>query len=159
MKANNHPDVIQIFHQAGLHFDASSSYEAQELLDLGIRGEKISLSSQQPAHNLPQLVAEGVRYVATSLHQLELFLALESHPAQLGLRVNPGVGAGHNNRTTTGGANSSFGLWQAYVPEALEMAAQGGVKIDRLHVHIGSGVDPTMWGKMMDTHSCGSIQA
>ena len=93
MKANNNPDVIQILHQAGLHFDASSSYEAQELLDLEIRGEKISLSSQQPAHDLPQLVSEGVRYVATSLHQLELFLALESRPNQVGLRVNPGVGA------------------------------------------------------------------
>ncbi len=151
VKANNHPEVIRLFHESGLHFDASSSYEAQELLELGIAGDKISLSSQQPAHNLTALLGAGVLYVATSLHQLELFVASENHPASVGLRVNPGIGAGHNNRTTTGGANSSFGLWQAYVPEALKLAAARGVKIDRLHIHIGSGADPAMWGKMMET--------
>jgi diaminopimelate decarboxylase len=151
MKANNHPDIIRLFHELGLHFDASSSYEAQELLDLGVPGETISLSSQQPAHNLAELLERNVQYVATSMRQLQLFLACQNRPNTVGLRVNPGVGAGHNNRTTTGGANSSFGLWQAYVPEALELAAAHGVKIDRLHVHIGSGADPTMWGKMIAT--------
>lgn len=151
VKANNHPEVIRLFHEAGLQFDASSSYEAQELLELGIAGDKISLSSQQPAHNPTALIEAGVLYVATSLHQLELFVASENHLTSVGLRVNPGIGAGHNNRTTTGGANSSFGLWQAYVPEALELAAAHGVKIDRLHIHIGSGADPAMWGKMMET--------
>ena len=48
MKANNHAEVVSLFHEAGLHFDASSSYEAQELLELGTPGDKISLSSQQP---------------------------------------------------------------------------------------------------------------
>ena len=151
VKANNHPEVIRLFHEAGLEFDASSGYEAQELLEQGVPGEKISLSSQQPAHNLTELLAQGVQYVATSLHQLELFLTAENHPSTVGLRVNPGIGAGHNNRTTTGGANSSFGLWQAYVPQALEIVAAHGVSIDRLHIHIGSGADPSMWGKMMET--------
>ena len=105
MKANNHAEVVRLFHEAGLQFDASSSYEAQELLELGIPGDKISLSSQQPAHNLTALIEAGVLYVASSLHQLELFLASENHPTSVGLRVNPGIGAGHNNRTTTGGAN------------------------------------------------------
>ncbi|QQS19217.1 hypothetical protein IPL68_05040 [Candidatus Saccharibacteria bacterium] len=72
-------------------------------------------------------------------------------PQQIGLRVNPGIGAGHNNRLMTGGANSSFGLWNAYVPEALQLANKNGVKIDRLHVHIGSGADPKMWGKILET--------
>ncbi len=150
VKANNHPEIIRIFDEAGLHFDASSSYEAQELLDLGVAGDKISLSSQQPAHNLDALLAPGVQYVATSLHQLEIFLHTKNRPAAVGLRVNPGLGAGHNNRTTTGGANSSFGLWSTYVPDALELAAKHGVTITRLHVHIGSGADPVMWGRAME---------
>lgn len=36
MKANNHPEILTRFHRAGLHFDASSSYEVQELLELGV---------------------------------------------------------------------------------------------------------------------------
>lgn len=151
VKANNHPEVVRLFDSLGLHFDASSSYEAQELLDLGVAGEKISLSSQQPAHNLADLLSQGVQFVATSQHQLELFAQTEGRPDTVGLRVNPGLGAGHNNRTTTGGANSSFGLWQAYVPQALAFAKEQGIQIDRLHVHIGSGADPAMWGKMIET--------
>lgn len=150
-KANTHPEIIRLFDAAGLAFDASSSYEADELIKLGIAGDKISLSSQQPAHNLATLLAAGVHYVATSLHQLELFCAAAETGAKVGLRINPGLGAGHNNRTTTGGANSSFGLWAAYLPDALALARENGVTIDRLHIHIGSGADPKMWRTVMET--------
>lgn len=150
VKANGHPEIIKIFAAAGLHFDASSSYEAIELLEQGIAGEKISLSSQQPAHNLEELLDAGVQYVATSLHQLELFIGTASKGAEVGLRVNPGMGSGHNNRTTTGGANSSFGLWHTYVPQALELAKDNDITITRLHVHVGSGADPKQWGGTMD---------
>lgn len=151
VKANNHLEIVRLFAEAGLSFDASSSYEAEELIKQGVTGNKISLSSQQPAHDLPGLLAAGVNYVATSLHQLELFLEAAERGAEVGLRVNPGLGAGHNNRTTTGGANSSFGLWGAYLPDALEMAGKAGVKITRLHVHIGSGADPKMWDEAIKT--------
>ncbi len=151
VKANPHPEIIKLFAATGVQFDASSSYEASNLLDLGIPGEQISLSSQQPAHNLAELLAVGVRYVATSLHQLELFIAAAGEDSTLALRVNPGLGAGHNNRTNTGGANSSFGLWNTYLPEALKLAADHNVTVDRLHVHIGSGADPHLWGEVLDT--------
>lgn len=151
MKANNHPKVLALYASLGLQFDASSSYEAMELLEQGIPGHVISLSSQQPAHNLRELLRAGVHYVATSLHQLALYAASPQRPGRVGLRVNPGLGAGHNNRNMTGGANSSFGLWNAYVPDALRLAQAEGLTIDRLHVHAGSGADPDMWGTMLQT--------
>ncbi len=151
VKANNHPEIIALFNEVGLSFDASSSYEAAELINQGIAAEKISLSSQQPAHNLPELLQAGVQYVATSLHQLELFIKTAPSGESVGLRINPGLGAGHNNRTTTGGANSSFGLWNAYLPDALKMAGEASVHITRLHIHIGSGADPKMWGEVIKT--------
>ena len=149
-KANPHPEIIKAFDAVGLHFDASSSYEAQRLIELGVAGSKISLSSQQPAHNLDQLLQAGVLYTATSKRQLELFLQSENKPSSVGLRVNPGFGDGHNKRTTTGGAHSSFGLWHIYLPEALAMAKAGGVSVDRLHIHVGSGADPSLWGDVME---------
>lgn len=145
MKANPHPEIITIFHRAGLHFDASSSYETMNLLEQGVRGDKISLSSQQPAHNLPELLAAGVQYVATSMHQLELFAAVAPKGAHVALRVNPGFGAGHSNRVTTGGANSSFGLWNTYVPDAIAFARDHDLTIDRMQVQIGAGADPHVW--------------
>jgi diaminopimelate decarboxylase len=150
MKANPYPEIIRLFHETGLHFDASSEYEAQLLLGLGIPGGHISLSSQQPARELLALLTSGVRYVATSLRQLRDFLVVADQQHELALRVNAGVGAGGNRRTTTGGVTSSFGLWHEYLDEALHRAAAKGHRISRLHMHIGSGADPSVWGDTMD---------
>ncbi len=149
-KANMNPQIIKLFSDAGLSFDASSSYEAMELVELGVDPQKISLSSQQPAHNLDELIELGVRYTATSLHQLELFIQSTDHPNEVGLRINPGTGAGGNNRTNTGGVNSSFGLWHEYTNKALDLAKENNVAISRLHIHFGSGADPSIWGEVMD---------
>lgn len=145
VKTNSHPHIIELFTAAGLHYDASSSYEAAQLLEQGVDGARISLSGQQPAHNLPELLRQNVQYVATSLHQLELFLQTPHRPAQVALRVNAGVGSGHNRRNTTAGTAASFGLWHEYLPQALALAHKHGVTINRLHTHIGSGADPTKW--------------
>jgi diaminopimelate decarboxylase len=150
IKANPHPKIVQLFADSGLYFDASSSYEVSELLAHGIEGSKISLSSQQPAHNLSELIAAGVQYVATSMHQLELFAEIAPAGGKVALRVNPGMGAGHNNRTSTGGINSSFGLWYEYLADALRFAQDKGLVIDRVHIHVGSGADPSIWGTVMD---------
>ena len=151
VKANPHPAIIKLFDEAGLHFDASSSYEVAKLLGQGIAGQKISLSSQQPAHNLPQILQAGVHYVATSMRQLELFAKQAPAGAHVALRVNPGVGAGHNNRTSTGGVASSFGLWHEYLPQALAFAAEKQLVVDRVHIHVGSGAHPSVWGEVMNT--------
>lgn len=150
VKANSHPDILSLVHESGLHFDASSSYEAAHLLRQGIAGERISLSSQQSAHNLEELIEAGVLFIATSLKQARDFIALPHHPKTFGVRINPAIGGGHNNRTSTGGINASFGIWHEYAQEVRHVAASAGVLIDRLHVHIGSGTVPSMWGDVMD---------
>lgn len=151
VKANPHPEIIRIFQEAGLSFDASSSYEAANLLGLGIPGNSISLSSQQPAHNLSELLKEGVQFVATSMRQLELVAAAMPHGGKIALRVNAGVGSGHSNGTTTAGRAASFGLWHEYVNDALKYAHDHNLAINRLHTHIGSGADPAVWGKAIET--------
>ena len=152
LKANPHPEILQMMHESGVHFDASSSYEAAELIALGIPGSHISFSSQQSPHILRELLEQGVLFVATSLKQLDLFLALDSsvRPNSVAVRINPPVGHGHNNRTTTGGANASFGIWHEYSDVVLARTETAGVTIDRMHIHIGSGADPKVWGDVMD---------
>ena len=135
---------------AGVHFDASSSYEAEELLREGVAGPHISLSSQQSPHNLPELLEAGVLFVATSFKQLGEFLETANRPDKIGVRINPAMGSGHNNRTNTGGVNSSFGIWYEYGEKARALTAAAGVTINRLHIHIGSGADPYVWGQVMD---------
>jgi len=150
VKANPHPAIIEMMNDTGIHFDASSSYEATELLEQGVSGNKISLSSQQSPHNLEELLEKGVLFVATSIKQLELFINTKGRPETVAVRINPDIGYGHNNRTSTGGVNAGFGVWHEYIPQLLETTNVNNVKIDRVHIHIGSGADPSIWGDVMN---------
>lgn len=150
LKANPHPEIIKVMRDNEVHFDASSSYEAELLLKAGVAGHQISLSSQQSAHNLSELLEAGVLYVATSFKQLQQFLEINNRPNTVGVRINPLMGSGHNNRTNTGGVNSSFGIWHEYGEQVRDLVAAHGVVIDRLHIHIGSGADPYVWGQVME---------
>ena len=144
VKANPHPKIIKLFDNLGLHFDASSEFEAEHLVKLGIKPEKISLSSQQPPKDMMAMLKSGVKFVATSLNQLDL-ISQSGWQGSIAVRINPGIGSGHSRRTNTGGITSSFGIWHDYLPEVLAWQERLGANINRLHFHIGAGVDSKIW--------------
>lgn len=144
MKACPTAGVLRILHAAGLGIDASSGYEADRAILAGIAPSQIQITAQELPHNLKALVAEGVLFNACSLHQLEVFGS--AFPgSSVSLRLNPSLGSGHNNRTSTGGTNASFGIWHEYLGDALALAKRHGLRLERLHTHIGSGTDPAIW--------------
>lgn len=57
------------------------------------------------------------------------------------LRVNPGFGHGHSQKTNTGGENSKHGIWHTDLPQALAVMQRHQLKLVGIHMHIGSGVD------------------
>ncbi len=57
------------------------------------------------------------------------------------LRINPGFGHGHSQKTNTGGQQSKHGIWHTQINECLLRADQNGVSVTGLHMHIGSGTD------------------
>lgn len=149
-KANPNSAIIHQFNVMGLHFDASSPAEANRLLDYGVKGDRISLSSQ----TLPQSTAEGQALIeeaiergvlpaATSINQIGKLGQLGCQ--EIAVRINPGLGSGHNNRTNVGGPSSSFGIWHEQTPQALGASVANRQTITRLHTHIGSGADPKVW--------------
>jgi len=148
MKANPCRAILRVFDDLGLHFDASSDHEAERAIGFaGVAPGKIQLTSQMPSRALERLVNQGVRYNACSLHQLDRFGA--TFPGHdVSIRVNPGLGSGSTNRTNTGGAGSSFGIWHEHLDEAIALAARHRVTIGRLHTHIGSGSDPAVWKRV-----------
>lgn len=149
LKANPYAGIIKLFDGLGLAFDASSEFEAKLLIDNGVDPGAISLSSQQPPRDLLATLESGVEFVATSLHQLEL-VASSGWQGEVGVRVNPGIGSGHNRRTTTGGPNASFGIWHEYISEIIAWEKASGARITRLHIHIGSGGDEEFLRESVD---------
>ena len=144
MKASPTAAVIQILHRAGLHIDASSGYEVHRAMRAGVPAAHIQLTAQQLPDDLKALVEQGVRFNACSLHQLETYGKLFPN-TDVSVRINPGLGSGHVNRTNVGGPSSSFGIWHGHLDTVKATAAAHGLRITRMHTHVGSGSDPKVW--------------
>jgi diaminopimelate decarboxylase len=57
------------------------------------------------------------------------------------LRVNPGFGHGHSQKTNTGGKQAKHGIWYTQIADCIERARRHRLSVTGLHVHIGSGTD------------------
>lgn len=144
MKANPQKNILKIFESEGLSFDASSDFEALRILAAGISPLKIQVSSQELGINVKDLIKKWVFFVASSLHQLEFFG--KSFPwKSCGMRVNPGVSSGWFAKISTGGANSSFGIWHEKVAEIKAIVEKYDITLTKLHFHIGSENTPESW--------------
>jgi diaminopimelate decarboxylase len=61
--------------------------------------------------------------------------------SRITLRINPGFGHGHSQKTNTGGEQSKHGIWHEDLADCLRRADHHGLEIAGLHMHIGSGTD------------------
>src|SRR5690349_2381974 len=73
MKANSNHAVLRLFHDLGLHVDASSDPEVERALRVGFAPASIQLTSQVPSPRLEEFVGRGVLYNACSLRQLDRY--------------------------------------------------------------------------------------
>jgi diaminopimelate decarboxylase len=144
MKANPNRGVLAIFREMGLHLDASSDHEVERALRAGFTPPSIQLTSQMPSSRLADHLGRGVLYNACSLRQLD-DVGQAAPGSEVSVRMNPGDGSGGTKRTTTGGPDSSFGIWHEYLDEVKAHAKKFDLRITRLHSHIGSGTDPEEW--------------
>jgi diaminopimelate decarboxylase len=69
------------------------------------------------------------------------------------LRINPGFGHGHSQKTNTGGEQSKHGIWHEQLEDCLQRADRHGLCIAGLHMHIGSGTDLEHLA-----HVCGAME-
>ncbi len=144
MKALPNGTILRLFDRLGLHFDASSGFEVERAMKVGVAAQKIALTAQELPQNFQALHTTGVTFNACSLDQVRYFG--EHFPGQeLGLRFNPGLGSGGTNRTNVGGPAASFGIWHEDRAQVQDLVQQHRLRVTRIHTHIGSGSDPEVW--------------
>jgi len=146
MKALPTAAILRLFNSMGIHIDASSGFEARRALAAGIPPERIQITAQEMPADLESLLDLGVLFNCCSLHQLDTYGRLRPGTDAC-VRINPGLGSGHTNRTNTGGPSASYGIWHEYLDEAVATAKRHGLRMARMHTHIGSGADPDMWNR------------
>ncbi len=142
-KACSNIHILRLMRAAGVKVDSVSLGEIERALVAGFvpGGDEIVFTADvvdEPT--LARLTELKIPVNAGSVDMLhQLGEVSEGHPVWL--RVNPGFGHGHSQKTNTGGENSKHGIWHTDLPLALEAIQQHGLKLTGIHMHIGSGVD------------------
>ena len=148
-KANSNLSLLKLMREQGVAVDAVSRGEIERALAAGYTADPMPGSTASAmvftadlldAETLATVVRHRVPVNAGSIDMLhQLGAASPGHAVWL--RINPGFGHGHSNKTNTGGEHSKHGIWHTDLPAALAAIRQRGLKLVGLHMHIGSGVD------------------
>ncbi len=144
-KACSNIHILRLMREQGVKVDSVSQGEIERALAAGFN---------------PQENQDDIVFTADMIDEATLALVTEHHiPVNAGsvdmlqqlgevspghrvwLRVNPGFGHGHSQKTNTGGENSKHGIWHADMPKALGMLQRYNLHLVGIHMHIGSGVD------------------
>ncbi|KOF52096.1 diaminopimelate decarboxylase [Achromobacter sp. DMS1] len=144
-KACSNIHILKLMREAGTVVDAVSLGEIQRSLAAGFRPggepEGIVFTADLIDHATMAAVREhGITVNAGSLDMLER-VGIQSPGHRVWLRINPGFGHGHSNKTNTGGPQSKHGIWIGDTGRALDIVRRHGLKLVGIHMHIGSGVD------------------
>lgn len=151
IKANSSGAIMSLFNKKGLHFDASTFNECLRMIKGSkIEGFKIRLTSQevQSPENLKIIANHKIQYTACSLLQLETYGKVNPN-TEVGVRFNIGIGSGHFPHVSTGGKNSSFGIYKQY-DKIQKLIEKYNLNLTTMHIHIGSGSDPDKQKKAID---------
>ncbi len=145
-KACSNIHILQLMRAQGVKVDAVSRGEILRALAAGFRpgfgepAEIVFTADVMDEATLATVVEHQVPVNAGSIDMLhQLGVASPGH--HVWLRINPGFGHGHSNKTNTGGAHSKHGIWHTDLPSACAKVKAHGLNLLGLHMHIGSGVD------------------
>ncbi|WP_254894659.1 diaminopimelate decarboxylase [Chromobacterium haemolyticum] len=145
-KANSNIHILSLMREQGVKVDAVSLGEIERALAAGYKADSaepsdiVFTADVLDRATLERVAAAGIAVNAGSIDMLRQLGAV-SPGHRVWLRVNPGFGHGHSQKTNTGGENSKHGIWHEQVSDALDMIRQFGLHLVGLHMHIGSGVD------------------
>ena len=154
-KACSNLAVLDIVRREGVLVDAVSTGEIHRALAAGYPAHAPHAPAADglpPAHpivytadifdrdSLDAVARLGIHVNCGSADMIEQ-LAERVPGAHVTLRVNPGFGHGHSQKTNTGGEGSKHGIWHEEIPEVLRRAEWAGLAVSGLHMHIGSGTD------------------
>jgi diaminopimelate decarboxylase len=146
-KANSNTHILRLMRAQGVAVDAVSLGEIERALAAGYlpglhngHAELVFTADLLDRATLARVVELGVPVNCGSTDMLDqLGTASPGHPVWL--RINPGFGHGHSNKTNTGGEHSKHGIWHTELLSALSKVQANGLALQGLHMHIGSGVD------------------
>jgi diaminopimelate decarboxylase len=144
-KACSNLAILNLVRQAGAMVDTVSSGEIQRALAAGYKpqGEPppiVYTADIFDRESLELVIEHGIHVNCGSPDMIDQ-LGERAPGRNITLRINPGFGHGHSQKTNTGGEQSKHGIWHEQLAECLRRADHHGLGVSGLHMHIGSGTD------------------
>ena len=143
-KANTARTVLQTLEVAGSSVECASAGEVARALAAGFPANRVQYTAvNPPAEDLDYAVGvarerDGLTITAGAADTIDR-LAERGYDGRLCVRVNPGVGAGHHEKVSTG-ADAKFGVPYDRARSTIENAADRGFDVVGIHAHVGSGI-------------------
>jgi len=145
VKACSNLAILALLRRAGALVDTVSAFEIRRTLAAGYKAAGspppiVYTADVFDAAALALVVAENVHVNCGSPDMIDQLGAVARGRA-ITLRINPGFGHGHSQKTNTGGPQSKHGIWHEQLGDCMAAAAKYGLAVTGLHMHIGSGTD------------------
>ncbi len=140
-KACSNIGILNRLKGLGVVVDAVSVGEVKRALAAGFDPHGIVFTADVFDREALALVKELRLHVNCGSPDMIEQLGTAVPGASVTLRINPGFGHGHSQKTNTGGPQSKHGIWHADVVDCLRKADLYNVAVTGLHMHIGSGTD------------------
>jgi len=141
VKANTTRAVLETLEATGVDAECAAAGEVRRALDAGFPGDRVRYTAvNPPARDLDHVLgadADGITVTVGAADTLDR-VAERGFDGRLCVRVNPGVGAGHHEKVSTG-AEPKFGVPYERAAAVCERAREVGDLVG-VHAHVGSGV-------------------
>ncbi|MDL5361865.1 diaminopimelate decarboxylase [Halalkalicoccus sp. NIPERK01] len=142
-KANTAKTVLKTLVEAGAGIECTSAGEVERALSAGCPPERVQYTAVNPPEEDLDYAVSTARddpglTITAGAEDTMARLAERGYRGRLCLRVNPGVGAGHHEKVSTG-ANAKFGVPIDRAPGLLAEVADR-FDVVGIHAHAGSGI-------------------
>lgn len=141
VKANANPSLIEVVLKEVDGLEVVSAGEVELARSMGVSPDRLLFSPNNISdEEMTYVAVRDVLFNVGELSRLERFG--ERYPgAEVSVRLNLWIGAGHHRHVVTGGEHSKFGLGPDDIDEALATARRYRIRIIGIHQHIGSGFE------------------
>jgi diaminopimelate decarboxylase len=144
-KACSNIHILRLMREQGVKVDSVSLGEIERALAAGYDPTTDSDAIVFTADLIDDATLERVKELKVPVNAGSVDMLAQlgnvSPGHRVWLRVNPGFGHGHSQKTNTGGENSKHGIWYSDLPAALDVMQRYNLQLVGIHMHIGSGVD------------------
>ncbi len=140
-KALTNINILKYFNELGAGLDAVSIQEVLLGLKAGFKPEDIMYTPNCVSlEEIDLAVQEGVKINIDNISILEQFGHKYGNDIPVGIRINPHILGGGNQKIATGHIDSKFGISIYQLTHVHRVIEANSMKIEGLHMHTGSDI-------------------